>query len=313
VRLLALVLALMSGASLLPAQTTPTLREGEGFVAVPGGRIWYRVVGHGPKTPLLVIHGCCGVGSYYLTPLAALGDDRPVVFYDQIDNGRSDHPGDTTLWRMPHFIDEIKVLREALGLKDIDVLGHSWGANVAVDYMLTKPPGVHALILAGPELDMSRYFADIARLVDALPAGAQRALIVHERNGTLSSPEYREALGQFYHAYLARQTPWSASLDSSVAHVNPAMNAYIYGPGVLDVTGWMKDYDRSRELPSITLPTLITVGRYDFTSVPSTYYYHNLLPNSRMTMFERSGHLMMQDEPEWYVSVVRSFLNQSEP
>jgi proline iminopeptidase len=257
-----LALALLGAAAALPAQA-PSLKEGEGLLAVPGGRIWYRVVGHGPKTPLLLVHGCCGVGSYYLDPLAALGDERPVIFYDQIDNGRSDHPGDTTYWRMPHFVDEIARLREALGLKEVHILGHSWGASVAVDYMLTNPSGVRSLLLAAPELDMSRHFNDVSRLVQALPPAVQRAIVVHERNGTLNSPAYRQAREIFLHEYLARHQPWSASLDSSVAHVNPRMTEFIYGAGILRPTGWMKQYDPSRELATIHVPAMLPVGRYD--------------------------------------------------
>ena len=58
------------------------LQPGEGYVNVQGGRIWYRIVGSGTRTPLLLLHGVPGAPSYYLNPLAALADERPVIFYD---------------------------------------------------------------------------------------------------------------------------------------------------------------------------------------------------------------------------------------
>ena len=76
----------------------------EGFIQVPGGRVWYRIVGSGPRTPLLVLHGGPGASSYYLKPLAALAADRPVIFYDQLGGGRSDRPADSTLWRTERFV-----------------------------------------------------------------------------------------------------------------------------------------------------------------------------------------------------------------
>src|SRR5262245_2837230 len=51
------------------------LAPGEGFVDVSGGRVWYQVVGSGPATPLLLLHGGPGVSSIYLKPLEALADD----------------------------------------------------------------------------------------------------------------------------------------------------------------------------------------------------------------------------------------------
>jgi proline iminopeptidase len=278
---------------------------------VIGGRIWYRVVGHGPKTPLLVVHGCC-VGSYYLEPLMKIADDRPVVFYDQLDNGRSDHPGDSTNWRLPRFVDEIVRLRAALGLDQIHLYGHGWGATIAAEYMLTKPSGVRSLILASPQLAMWRYPVDMGRLFDALSPAVQRALVTHERNGTTNTAEYQEALSIFQHEYLSRREPWSASLDSSRAHANLAMKRYLFGPGILDVTGVMRDYDRSLALSAIRVPTLIAIGKYGYTSIASANYYHNMIPGSLMMLFESSGELPMQDEPAWYVSVMRSFTNRAD-
>jgi proline iminopeptidase len=54
-------------------------------------------VGEGHGTPLVVLHGGPGAPSYYMSSLARLGSDRPVVFYDQLGAGRSDMPSDTTL------------------------------------------------------------------------------------------------------------------------------------------------------------------------------------------------------------------------
>jgi proline iminopeptidase len=74
-----------------------TKRDATGRIAVPGGNVWYRVTGDGPGTPLLLLHGGPGFPSQYLEPLAALGDERPVIFYDQLGCGRSDRPDDPGL------------------------------------------------------------------------------------------------------------------------------------------------------------------------------------------------------------------------
>jgi proline iminopeptidase len=53
----------------------------EGFIDVPGGRVWYAVEGAGaPGVPLLCLHGGPGIPHDYLEPLADLADDRPVIF-----------------------------------------------------------------------------------------------------------------------------------------------------------------------------------------------------------------------------------------
>ena len=68
----------------------------EGYVAVPGGRVWYRIVGEerSDAIPLLLLHGGPGFTSEYLDSLEALGDERPVIRYDQLGCGRSERPDD---------------------------------------------------------------------------------------------------------------------------------------------------------------------------------------------------------------------------
>lgn len=77
----------------------------EGYIPVSGGRIWYRMVGSGSAIPLLALHGGPGVPHDYLEPLAALADERPIIFYDQLGCGKSDRPDDSSLWRIPRFVE----------------------------------------------------------------------------------------------------------------------------------------------------------------------------------------------------------------
>jgi len=56
----------------------------EGYLDVPGRKVWYRAVGDNAEaTPLLCLHGGPGFTHYYLEPLEALADRRRVIFYDQ--------------------------------------------------------------------------------------------------------------------------------------------------------------------------------------------------------------------------------------
>ena len=79
----------------------------EGLIAVSGGRVWFRTVGTGPGVPLLTLHGGPGVPHDYLEPLARLGDDRPVIFYDQLGCGRSERPVDADLWTLERAVEEV--------------------------------------------------------------------------------------------------------------------------------------------------------------------------------------------------------------
>ena len=102
-----------------------SLKPIEGFINVKGGKVWYRIVGEGDKTPILLLHGGPGVPSYYLNPLAALSKDRPVIFLDQLGCGRSDVITDTSLLTVENFVEELEQFKQALGLKDYYLYGQS--------------------------------------------------------------------------------------------------------------------------------------------------------------------------------------------
>jgi hypothetical protein len=82
---------------LLACASNDEFKRKEGFLEVPGGKVWYEIVGIGKRgTPLLLLHGGPGFTSDYLRPLEALADERPVIFYDQLGGGRSERPDDTS-------------------------------------------------------------------------------------------------------------------------------------------------------------------------------------------------------------------------
>jgi proline iminopeptidase len=281
----------------------------EGYIQVTGGRVWYRIVGSGTRTPLLVLHGGPGVPSTYLKPLAALADERPVVFYDQLGSGHSEHPVDSALWTMQRFMTELAEVRRALGLEKVHLYGHSWGTMLATDYVLSHPVGVKSLIMAGPALSSRHFIPDDDSLVATLPTSVRVVLARHERDGSCNTPDYQGAMTVYYQRFFARRQPWSADLDSAVAGVDLTANRVLWGP-CRPATGPLASYDRSDQLRQISVPTLFLIGQYDAATPATTRFYQSRIPRSELVVFDSTGHLPMQDEPDRYVAAIRGFLDR---
>ena len=284
------------------------LSSGEGFIDVEGGRVWYRIVGSGDATPLLLLHGGPGGPSYYLNPLEQVSVDRPVIFYDQLGAGRSDRPDDMSLWNVDRFVRELAQVREALGLDEVHILGHSWGSMLAVDYMLTSPDGVQSLILASPVMSVRRWIDDAKRLLAEMPTELQETIEQHESAGTTDSPEYQEATMAYYRRYLSLSDPWSADLETTFENFNADIYGLMWGPSEFTATGSLSTYERESELDRLDVPVLYTAGRFDEATPDSVEHYHDLTPNSEIAILENSAHMTMLDEPEAYATVVRDFL-----
>lgn len=84
----------------------------------------------------------------------------------------------------------------------------------------------------------------------------------------------------------------------------------MWGPSEFAATGTLKDYEREDVLPDLELPVLFTAGRYDEATPETLQYFHSLVPNSEIAIFENSAHMTMLDEPQNYTDVVRQFLKK---
>jgi proline-specific peptidase len=151
--------------------------EGEGYLDVEGGRVWYRTVGDG-GVPLLCLHGGPGFTHYYLEPLEALADRRQVIFYDQLGCGRADRPSDPGLWTVDRFVQELADVRAALGLERLHLFGSSWGGMLAMQYTLDRQPELASLILCGSPASMTRWVRDCAELHPRAPGSGREPMCV---------------------------------------------------------------------------------------------------------------------------------------
>jgi len=290
-----------------PAQQTPSAKEG--FIDVPGGKVWYRIVGSGPATPLLVLHGGPGIPSDYLSRLSLLSDERPVVFYDQLGCGKSDKPSEKSLWTTERFVQELVAVRQKLGLDQIHLLGHSWGTMLGTEYMLTKPSGVHSVIFSSPAISIPRWLEDANRFRAQLPADVQATLKKHEDNGTTESDEYQTAVLEYYKLHLCRVFPFPPEMQSSLNGIGNEVYNTMWGPSEFYSTGILKNFDRSSRLKEINLPVLFTAGRYDEATPETTQFYQSQVPNSSLVIFENSAHMAMLEETDRFIETVRNFLH----
>lgn len=283
------------------------MKSQEGYLLVDGSRIWYQVVGTSDGIPLLTIHGGPGSPHDDLEPLASLADERPIVFYDQLGTGRSDRPSDSSLWRMEHFVHEIDKVRQGLGMGRLHIFGHSWGTILAATYALAKPAGLFSLILASAALSLPRVQADRRRSRELLPLQMRETLGRHEAAGTTESKEYRDALAEWQSRFMCRVSPLPEPLRRSEAATNWQMIK-----AILSDEAFMS-YECTDRLQEISVPTLLTGGRFDGITPPETItLYHDLISNSEMTIFERSAHYPHLEETEPYLLVVRDYIQRVE-
>ena len=287
--------------------TSQAIGPGEAYLPVPDGRTWYKKTGAGAGTPVILLHGGPGYNSFYLKSLEALGDDRPVIRYDQLGGGRSGPMTDTSQMTIAHFVRELDSLRTALGYDRVHLLGHSWGTILGFEYYRAHPQHVASLTLASAALDIPTWERNARRLVGTLSDSAQRAIKVREAEQKFDAPDYQQALEEFYGKYVWRH-PVEADLDSTIRMANMQIYNYMQGPSEFTITGTLKTYDVTPLLRTIRVPTLYTVGEFDEADPPTIRRFASLTPGATVEVIPGAAHITTWDNPEATLRVVRRFL-----
>lgn len=278
----------------------------ESFTPSDGRTLSYTVTGAG--SPLVCHAGGPGFSGATLGDLGGLGDRFELVVLDPRGTGGSTVAADGG-YRQEDYVADLEELRLHLGLKQLDLLGHSHGGFVAMSYAATHPQRVHRLVLVAtaprfaPEYD-ERVRAlweasDDPSIELALDARTKRIARGHDEDAErmrLRMLElrlyFRRAEGvEWLGAVLGREPPNVDALMFFNAEVAPR-------------------YDNRRELSLIEAPTLLVTGDLDFFGPPANAEMLELIPDARSVVLSDAGHFVWFDEPDRFREEVARFLTE---
>lgn len=289
------------------------MRQVEGRIPFRGFETWYRDVGSEEGIPLLCLHGGPGSTHHYFKPLEQLAEEgRRLVVYDQLGCGSSDRPDDPDLWTVELFVDEVRTVREALGLDRIHLLGTSWGSMLAIEYMLTRPDGVVSLVLNSPPTSSETWTAEAARLRDELPEQHRRAIVEHEADGTVDHPDYLAAENEFWRRHVFRIEPQPDFVLRGRAEKGTPVYRALWGLSEWNANGRLHDWDVRHRLGEIAVPTLVTSGLYDECTPKLAEEAARGIPGAEQVLFEESSHMAFVEEPELFRAVLSDFHARAE-
>jgi proline iminopeptidase len=265
------------------------------------------VVERGHGLPLLVLHGGPGLDHHefadYLDPLA---DRHRLVLVDQRAQGRS-APCDPATWTLRQMAADVVALARALELPRYAVLGHSFGAFVALQWAVEFPgePGP-AIISSG--LPSSRY---LERVEDNLRTFEPVEL--RERVAASWAREQDVRTAEDVASLLHDQMPFHFAdpRDARIAEFERRSEGSVYSPDVLrqfSRAGY-GDIEVEDRLGEVRRPVLVLAGRHDRTCVlEGASAMAEGIPGATLVVFERSAHMAYVEEQDGYVDAVRSFL-----
>jgi proline iminopeptidase len=281
------------------------------YLSVPGGRIWYKLTGNGNNIPVVLIHGGPGMSSSYLKPFESLGDQRPVIRYDQLGGGKSDKITDTSLMTIKHYVEELDSLRKFLKISKWHVLGHSWGTILAIEYYKAHPGNVVSLLFGSAVFDYQVFANHAKSLLLTLPDSLQDAIINCEATGNYKNPNYWKANALFFTKYVCLN-PKNIPNDTSDGPFGYNVYVNMQGPSEFTINGTLKDYNSTSFLRNIKVHTLFTVGEFDEVGPEIVKSFSTQVPGSKYVLIKGAAHMTHIDAKEYNVKIVRDFLSSSD-
>ena len=288
-------------------------------VSTPSGefRVWTKRVGTNPDVKVLLLHGGPGATDelYESFDTRFPGAGIEYYYYDQLGSFRSDQPDEPSLWELDRFVDEVEQVRLALGLDSSNfvLLGQSWGGLLAMEYALHHQDALKGLVISNMMSSAPQYNAyaeDV--LMPTMDQDVLAQIKAFEANGTTDDPRYEELLMEHHYVLHVCRMPadeWPEPVTRCFSHINPAIYVPMQGPSELGVNGTLGDWDRSADLPSITVPTLVIGATHDTMDPGHMRWMAEQLPNGTYLHCPNGSHLAQFDDPEHYFPGLISFLH----
>lgn len=276
--------------------------------------VWTKRVGRNPTIKLLLLHGGPAMTHEYFESadayLPAAGIE--YYYYDQLGSFYSDQPKDSSLWNTERFVEEVEQVRQALGLdrENFFLLGHSWGGILAMEYALKYGQHLKGLIISNMMASIpayNRYATDV--LMPAMKPEVLAEIKAIEAKKDYANPRYMALLmPNHYEQHILRRptADWPDPVNRALAHVNPDIYIPMQGPSELGASGKLEQWDRTKDLARITVPTLVIGGTYDTMDPKHMEWMATQLPKGRYLLCPNSGHMAMYDDgPTYYGGVIR--------
>ena len=279
-------------------------------------------------TPTIIVNGGPGFSHtyMYLTDVFTrkFAHDRTVTFYDQRGIGNSKLLFASAPQGMPAQIADLEALRAKLRYDKIDLIGHSWGGEIAMAYAAAYPQHIQHLVLvdsAAPKFGQTLFLFDQV-FPDELAQDEQLAKSTHSEPEAGLHPELPSTVnrltsgrshdGLMLRRYLARdfysqERFQELTGDLSNEQIGEIMNNDV-NKAVVDA---VEAVDLNDSIKKLRVPTLVMWGRFDINvAVLTGWKISQAIPGSKIVIYSKSGHFPFYEEESPFLRDLNQFLSE---
>jgi proline iminopeptidase len=280
-----------------------------GIVHTTDVDIAYNQFGHDTgRTPAIIVNGGPGFSHTYmlLTDIFTrkVARDRSVSFYDQRGIGNSKLLHAAAPQGIESQVADLEALRVKLGYGKMDLIGHSWGGELVMAYGAAYPQHIQHLVLidsAAPQFSQTLYLFN--QVYPDQLAEDQKT----ENGNDAAAKSNGEMLRQFVaRDFYSQKRVKELTRKLSNEEIGNISNNDVFRA----VDDAIKRVDLTDILEKFTFPTLVMWGRCDINvAVLTGWNISQAIPNSRMVIYEKSGHFPFHEEGAGFLDDLSHFLS----
>ena len=263
-------------------------------------------------SPLIILHGGPGGCVERYEPLEKLAEKGiPLIFYDQLGCGYSKVPkGNEYLWTFETYLEELENVIKYFKLKRFNILGHSWGGMLALEWVTTrKHDGLNKLVLFSTLPSTKIWNDEHFKMIESYPKEEKEAILKDFGGEECDQKALKKGLRRFYREHVSRKKDKKYVFKRKrFKRTNKEIYEKMWGKSELFGTGTLKDWNTIPNLKNIDVPTLVISGRLDESTVAINELLSTKIPNATSVILEKSHHVGYAEEPELTLEYIYKFI-----
>lgn len=266
----------------------------------------------GSGEPILVLHGGPGISHDYLVPhFQTLAKNYEIIFYDQRACGKTEFPSDTTSINIDTYVDDLEAIRNHLKIERLNLLGHSWGALLALKYGIKHPENLSKLMLVSPAPSNSDYFDKTFANMQQKRSDEDTKVLIQ----TMMSKEFENRQEEAFRKVILLGDKTNLADQSEIEELYKPMtfdaeaaNSLLIVSSLLERTFF--NFDITNEgLDKITCPTIIIIGDLDNVPFSSNQAIQDNMQDCQLKVIKKCGHYPFFESPKEFNYTINDFLN----
>ena len=287
-------------------------------ITTPKGKfnVWTKRFGNNPQIKVLLLNGGPGSTHEYFECMESFLPREGIefIYYDQLGCGNSDNPKDTAMWSLPRYVEEVEQVRQALNLdkSNFYLLGHSWGGILAAEYAFKYQQNLKGLIISNMMMSCPEYgrYAEQVLAKQMKPAVLAEIRQI-EAKKDFANPRYMELLMPNFYAEHVLRLPldqWPEPVTRAFSKSNQSLYVTMQGPSEFGISGKLTNWDRTADLPKLTVPVLSIGGKHDTMDPEHMRMIAAKVKNGNALICPNGSHMSLYDDQQTYFTGLVKFL-----